>query len=105
MPLLATKTKNRIARAFGGDLEFSLRNTTVNGRKRGCSGFITNPANGTTVYIDTEQSCTGIGMLYRYADGPGDFLGGRNQWAKTGERLFSAVAECLAHPGTYNSIY
>lgn len=47
-PILMTKVKNAVKKALGNDIRFKLRNIDINGCKRGCSGFITNPANGVT---------------------------------------------------------
>ena len=97
MLILSTKLKNAINKhANGMDLTFTLKNISINGSKRGCSGFIRNNANGSVVYVNTE--CVGIANLrymYRYADNEKDYKGYRNRWAKTLDELASAICTCL----------
>lgn len=77
--LLAIKLKNQILKqAAGADLPlvFSLRNISVNGAKRGCSGFVQNPQTGSTVYVNTEHSPyapLADKSLYRYARDTKDY--------------------------------
>lgn len=91
---LSVKMKNALKKAFGGELEFSLRNININGDKRGCSGFITNPANGVTVYIDTE-AIKPFGLMYRYAKDNKDFTGCSNQWRKTFDEYITGIVQAL----------
>ena len=58
MLILTTKLKNALNKQ-GGEmpLQFTLKNITINGEKRGCSGFVRNLANNTVVYINTERVC------------------------------------------------
>ena len=104
-PLLSTKLKNMIRRATacdGYEPEFSLENILINGSKRGCSGFIRNPLNGTVVYVNTEPCTYGgiTGYLYRYAKNVGSYKGhGRNHYTAeyAPEMLASDVCEFLRH--------
>lgn len=59
MLILSTKLKNAIikeATKKGLSFEIQLKNTSINGIRRGCSGFIFVP-DGPCVYVDTEISC------------------------------------------------
>lgn len=99
MPVLTTKLKNEMIKKSTPDmkLKFSLSNIMVNGEKRGCSGFIVNEVNGSTVYLTTEQSCMAcLGYMYRYADNERDFRGYRNRWAKSVPELTTEVIRLLA---------
>lgn len=52
-PLLAVKLRNQL-RKIDPTLEVELKNINVNGMKRGCSGYITDPRTGRVIYVDTE---------------------------------------------------
>ena len=97
MLILSTKLKNAInAHSNGMDLTFTLKNINVNGSKRGCSGFIRNNANGSVVYVNTEEACyPSLNFMYRYADNEKDYKGYRNRWATTLDELASAICTCL----------
>ncbi len=98
MLILSTKLKNAInSHANGMDLQFTLKNININGSKRGCHGFIRNNANGSVIYVDTEESCASWlpRFMYRYADNEKDYTGYRNRWAKTLDELASAICTCL----------
>ena len=59
-PYLKTKLWNAVQKAnvlYELDLEESLHNISVNGRKRGCCGHIINKRNGKCVYLTTEEAC------------------------------------------------
>lgn len=93
--LLMTKTKNKFSKF--PYLEFNLSNISVNGSKRGCSGFITNKLNGKHVYINTEsliQAFSGNKILIRTAKNTKDYTGGYNQYT-TEENLVNAVMNLL----------
>ena len=92
--LLATKLKNMLLKAKP-DLIVELKNITINGRKRGCSGFITNPKNGTVVYVNTEGTFGDIGYLYRYARDNHDYTGYRNHFAKPDDKFVKVVIDAL----------
>lgn len=85
-----TKVKNAL-RHERPDLVPTLRNVRVNEQLRGCSGFISDPATGKVVYINTE---TGIShkALYRTAEHTRDFRGGQNQFCLPSDIVEHAVA-------------
>lgn len=59
MLILSTKLKNAIIREATKknlSLNIQLKNLSINGVKRGCSGFVFID-NGPCVYVDTESSC------------------------------------------------
>lgn len=97
MLILSTKLKNAIStHAKGMDLAFTLKNISINGSKRGCSGFIRNNANGSVVYVNTEEPClSNLHYMYRYADNEKDYRGYHNRWANTLDELASAICTCL----------
>ena len=80
--LLSVKLKNgltSLAEQMGMDITTHLKNITVNGQKRGCSGFVT--CGESCVYVTTEHSCYGPisdKSMCRYAKDTEDF--GYNQF-------------------------
>lgn len=97
MLILTTKLKNALNKQ-GGEmpLQFTLKNITINGEKRGCSGFVRNLANNTVVYINTEESClSNLHYMYRYADHEKDYTGYRNRWANSLDELAEATINLL----------
>lgn len=96
MLILTTKLKNALNKQ-GGEmpLQFTLKNITINGEKRGCSGFVRNLDNNTVVYINTEMPCTHLNYMYRYADHEKDFTGYHNRWANSLEELAKATINLL----------
>lgn len=98
MLILSTKLKNAINKqANGMNLTFALKNISTNGYKRGCSGFIRNNANGTVVYVCTDEPCVSFldPYMYRYADNEKDYTGYRNRWANTLDQLAINICACL----------
>lgn len=91
-PILMTKVKNAIMKRRN-DVSFDLHNITVNHKKYGCSGFIINNNNQTTVYINTEPCLNQY--MYRYADNTKDFSGYHNRWASSFEELIDAIDKLL----------
>lgn len=87
--LLATKLKNQFSPAH----TVALKTISVNGDKRGCSGFIS--LNGAIVYVNTEQ-CGSLGYLYRTVSSVKDYTGGSNKFATSVESLVSGVNQLLA---------
>ena len=87
--LLATKLKNQ----FSSVHSVALKNISINGARRGCSGFIS--LNGAIVYVNTEK-CGSLGYMYRTATSLRDYTGGANQWAKSVESLVSGINQLLA---------
>ena len=87
MLILSTKLKNQ----FTGATTCALKNISVNGDKRGCSGFI---ARGDAiVYVNTEV--LGGGYLYRTAAHMKDYSGGVNRYARDLAGLVSGVNQLL----------
>lgn len=93
---LAVKTRNAIKRRVPG-AEVQIKNVLVNGRKLGCNGFIRNPANGKTAYLDTDVlDIGGKRYLYRSVENMEDYRGGINQWAKTFEEFIDSACRLIA---------
>ena len=100
--ILATKLKNAINKLKGAmDLEFKIHNISINGRKRGCSGFIKNIQNGTVVYINTEDPLAD-GYLRRYARNMKDYEGGINQFSTSIENLVKDIIKMLEYRVAFN---
>lgn len=98
MTILSTKLKNAFDKLEDSDkYSMSFKNISVNGDKRGCSGFITNLENDVCVYIDTE-SVTNLGMLYRYAEREGEYTGGNNHFAHSLEEIIKETRRMLENP-------
>ena len=97
MLILSTKLKNAINKQCGDmPLQFTLKNITINGAKRGCSGFVRNLDNNTVVYIDTEEPClSNLHYMYRYANNEKDYTGYHNRWANSLEELAKATIDLL----------
>ena len=87
--ILSTKLKNRFSPAH----QVSLKNISVNGNKRGCSGFIS--LAGAIVYVNTEP-CGSPGLMYRTAEHLKDYTGGPNRWAKDLDSLVAGINQLLA---------
>ena len=78
------------------NLQFTLRNISINGRKTGCSGFVRNLDNGSVVYVTTEEPCLStLHYMYRYAENEKDSRGYHNRWANTLEELAAAIVDLL----------
>ncbi len=88
MLILSTKLKNR----FTSVHQFALKNISINGDKRGCSGFISR--DGAIVYVNTEP-CGSLGYMYRTAKHLKDYSGGVNHWAKDLDSLVNGVNALL----------
>jgi hypothetical protein len=87
MLILSTKLRNR----FLSTHNVTLKNISVNGDKRGCSGFI--EREGAIVYVNTEV--LGGGYLYRTAKHLKDYSGGVNQYAKDLNSLVDGINSLL----------
>lgn len=95
MPILSTKLKNAIVKVNPNhNYEFHLKNITINGSKRGCSGFIVNKDNNSIIYLTTEV-CNNLGFMYRYADSIKDYRGYHNRWARTEENFVRDIIDTL----------
>ena len=84
MLILSTKLKNQ----FSPSYTVALKNISVNGEKRGCSGFVS--LGDSIVYVNTEP-CGSLGLMYRTAKHTKDYTGGVNQWARDLDSLVSGV--------------
>lgn len=94
--LLSQAVKNKF-KNIEIPLEFNLKNISINGDKRGCSGFITNKENNNIVYLTTEPLTFGplLGkIMYRTAKSLKDYTGGCNHWT-TEENLVACVKSML----------
>ena len=89
MIILSTKLKNQ----FPDTYSVKLRTISINGDKRGCSGFITAPT-GAIVYVNTERFGS-LGYMYRSASSTKDYTGGPNRFAKDLESLVSGIKQLL----------
>jgi len=87
MLILSTKLKNR----FSSVHQVHLKNISVNGDKRGCSGFIS--LGDRIVYVNTEV--LGGGYMYRTAAHLKDYTGGVNRWAKDLDSLVAGINQLL----------
>ena len=88
MLILSTKLKNQFSPAH----LVALKNISVNGDKRGCSGFIS--LGGVIVYVNTEV--LGGGYLYRTAKHLKDYSGGVNRYARDLPSLVAGVNQLLS---------
>lgn len=87
--ILSTKLRNR----FSSGHYVALKNVSVNGDKRGCTGFIS--VAGAIVYVNTEP-CGSLGYMYRTAEHMKDYTGGVNRWARDLDSLVAGVNQLLA---------
>lgn len=81
--ILKSKLITAVKRSGGESFNFKLDDIVINGSKRGCCGFISNPSNAHFVYVNTEECAFGPlsnRNLVRYAKDEKDYRGGRNQW-------------------------
>jgi hypothetical protein len=69
-----------------------LKNISVNGDKRGCSGFI--QRGDAIVYVNTEP-CGSLGYMYRTAAHMKDYTGGVNRWARDLDSLVAGINSLL----------
>lgn len=81
----------------GKNFTFNLSTININGQKRGCSGFITNPITGKHCYITTEPFFEGglygdknRTIMMRTAAHLKDYSGGVNQWLSVDEIVQTA---------------
>jgi len=81
---------------------FALRNISINGQKRGCSGFILNKLTGKVAYITTEPFWDGglwgnlsQSIMMRTAKHIKDYSGGNNQWLSF-ESIFEFAEQLTA---------
>ena len=102
--MLMTKLKNKLKRI--GDYETNLSNININGRKVGCSGFVSNPKTKVVVYVNTE-GIKWLGQshknLVRFAKDTKDYGGAhsRNEWA-TDDEIEIKIARMLNDEERYH---
>lgn len=87
-----------LTREVNADLEFKLDNISINGQKKGCSGFVRNTENGRTIYVNTEYCIhQNLGYMYRFCDGFKDYgnLRYRNRFSRTEGDLIKGIVDCL----------
>jgi hypothetical protein len=96
--LFAIKLRNELL-AIKPDLQVQLRNIAVNGVKMGCSGFVTDPATGRVVYLNTDHNHgTNYDQAYfRVARDAKDYRGGVNHLSGYTE-LAKGAADLLKSP-------
>jgi hypothetical protein len=87
MLILSTKLKNQFSSAHN----VALKNISINGDKRGCSGFI--QRGDAIVYVNTEV--LGGGYLYRTAAHMKDYTGGVNRYARDLAALVAGINSLL----------
>ena len=77
----AVKVKNALKK-IDPDLVLDIKNVRINGQLQGCSGFVTDPATGNVVYLNTDcNHGTSLGeAYYRTAEHTKDYTGGRNRF-------------------------
>lgn len=96
--LLKTALKNAVVKTNKADnYTFHLNNISINGSKRGCSGFIKNTINNKIVYVYTETSplCNNK-LLIRYAKSLTDYTGEQNHFANNKDELAEMIIKMLA---------
>lgn len=99
MAILSTKLKNAFKKLEDSDkYSMNFKNISINGDKRGCSGFITNLENDVCVYINTENDVMNLGMLYRYCEQEGEYTGGNNHFARSLEEMVKNTRTMLEKP-------
>lgn len=97
MPIMKAKLKKAVSKAAPWlNLDYShVSPITVNGAKRGVSGFIQNIDNGTVVYVNTEPCVCGGWIYARYARDIEDYTGGYNRKADSLEELVNVLVDIL----------
>ena len=100
--LLKTKLTSMLraeATKRGIELEFYLKNISINGVNKGCSGHVVNKNTGSCIYLTTEESVYGPlrgRAMYRLAKDTKDFSSnglknGNNRWIRLEEIAIAAV--------------
>ena len=105
MVYLSTKVKNAVSKKFANaeNVEFKLENISINGDKRGCSGFIIyhKAVGDIVVYINTEKSFYLNSMLYRYAKNDKDYKGLYNHHEENFDTFINSIYKMLIDWGAY----
>lgn len=96
--LLKTALTNAVIKTNRADnYTFHLNNISINGSKRGCSGFIKNTINNKIVYVCTETNALRENkLLIRYAKSLTDYTGEQNHFAKNKDDLTEIIIRMLA---------
>lgn len=96
--ILKTALKNAVVRTNrANNYEFHLNNISINGDKRGCSGFIKNSINNKIVYVNTETSpLLQNKLLIRYAKSLTDYTGEQNHFTNSKDKLTEMIITMLA---------
>ena len=108
MIILRTKLRNAINKQNNNknNLTFKLKNITINGAKKGCSGFIINNDNSTVIYVNTEGitwSNQPTKYMYRYAKDDKDYTGYTNRWATGLDNLAKLIVKHIEEePNEFN---
>lgn len=84
----AQKVRNNFKKMGVADrFTFHLKNISINGQRRGCSGFVVENSTGRVAYITTEPFFKGglcgnkeNTLMYRAAENLKDYRGGTNHW-------------------------
>ena len=100
--LLAVKLQNAVRKAVkSGTLSFHLKQIRVNSNVLGCSGFIQLTTDGIQriCYVNTERGLLNS-YLFRRASSVRDYVGQRNQSAKTVEELVEGIVAVLTTDNT-----
>lgn len=94
---LSTKVRNAIRRQVPS-AEPHLRNVVVNGSRRGCTGYVVDPATGNAVWLDTDVVPLGRDRyVYRSAPGVGAPASqhGTNKWAASFDEFIAGICDLL----------
>ena len=102
--LLVVKFRNQIHR-LNPALQVDMKNIRINGVARGCSGYITDPATGLVVEVDTEESCYvrergKPGMVWRgvwRAVGRAGIVRGANHWSNE-DTIAADIVQAFKNP-------
>lgn len=101
--LLVVKFRNQLHR-LNPALQVDMKNIGINGVARGCYGYITDPATGLVVEVDTKESyCVRgrgkSGVIYRgvWKNDEGRFVTGVNQWTSE-DTIAAEIVQAFREP-------
>ena len=91
----------------GIELEFHLKNISINGVNKGCSGHVVNKSSGSCIYLTTEELTYGPlqgRAMYRLAKDIKDFSSnglknGNNRWIRYEDLAIAAVHLLVTEKG------
>lgn len=89
--LLVVKFRNQLHR-LNPALQVDMKNIRINGVARGCYGYITDPATGLVVEVDTEESC-----CVRERGKPGMIYRGVNHWSNE-DTIAAEIVQAFKYP-------